>query len=67
MTKEEFDQLPSDSKETCPECGLRGYTTPYPNCGCPRVKNKAGFEFISHINKWHHNCEEARKRANKNG
>ena len=63
MTKEEFDLLPSDGKMTCPGCGLRGYTTPYPGCGCPTVEVGHGISYVRHINKWHHDCADARRRA----
>ena len=59
MTKDEFDNLDSDRKYFCPKCGLRGYTQPYPNCGCPISKSGYG---TRHINKYHHNCEDAKKR-----
>lgn len=55
MTKQEFDNLPSDGKEKCPKCGLKN-TEPYPGCGCP-----SKIYYTLHINKYHHNCEHAAK------
>ncbi|MDD5015575.1 MAG: hypothetical protein PHW73_10880 [Atribacterota bacterium] len=59
MTKEEFDQLPSDINMpwepiekhiSCPLCG--SYEThPTPNCQC----NKGN----SHIMKYHHTCGDS--------
>ena len=63
MTKKEFDLLRADGKEICPECGLRGFTTPHPGCECPLVKVRPGMHFTKHINKWHHDCEDAKRRA----
>lgn len=57
MTREEYDQLPSDGSVACPDCGLK-LTRPYPGCGCP----SQGYG-TNHINKYHHDCEEAWKRA----
>jgi hypothetical protein len=61
-TKEEFDQLPSDGKYYCPNCGL-GITQPYPGCGCPQMVGPTGYSFARHINKYHHDCEKAWKQA----
>lgn len=58
-TKQEYDDLPSTGKYYCPNCGL-ALTEPYPNCHCPSSKTGYG---TMHINKWHHNCEHAMKRA----
>lgn len=51
MTRQEFDALPSNGAEKCPDCGTRG-TMPYPNCGCPLAPGG----FTRHVNKWHHQC-----------
>jgi hypothetical protein len=59
MTRKEFDNLDSDGRFACPDCGCRG-TKPYPNCGCP---SRIGGYGTRHINKYHHNCEEAKHRA----
>lgn len=55
MTREEFDNLNSDGKVKCPDCGL-SYTIPYPGCGCPMRYGGYGSR---HINKYHHDCEDA--------
>ena len=52
ITKEEFDELPSNGVFTCPQCGSK-QTHPYPDCGCPPNKDGDG---INHINKYHHIC-----------
>ena len=59
MTRQEFDQLPSNGKLPCPDCGLKA-TTPYPGCGCP--PNSTGYGTM-HINRFHHECADAMKRA----
>jgi len=65
MTRKEFDLLDSNGLDTCPDCSLTGYTKPYPNCGCPTVHTIGGYPYTRHINKWHHDCEDAKERHNK--
>lgn len=57
-TKEEFDQLVSNGQYYCPNCGFAD-TEPYPNCNCPTEITRTGYEFVRHINRWHHNCDHA--------
>jgi len=58
MTREEFDNLDSNGRVRCPDCGLP-YTKSYANCGCPW--NIGGYG-IRHINKWHHDCKDSIER-----
>jgi hypothetical protein len=59
MTRDEYNALPSDGREACPDCGLR-QTNPYPGCGCPTEITPQGFNVTQHINAWHHDCSFAR-------
>jgi len=61
-TRDEFDQLPADGKYNCPDCGLK-LTQPRPGCFCPNAVAKSGLFFTYHINKYHHNCDDAWNRA----
>ena len=61
-TKEEYDQLDADGTYNCPVCGLCS-TQPCPGCGCPSAVAKSGFVYTRHINKYHHNCDDAWERA----
>lgn len=58
MTKAEFDNLRSNGKFACPECGLTS-TTPTPGCSCPL--NDPPYIGTKHINRNHHFCDEARE------
>jgi hypothetical protein len=61
-TKEEYDKLDSDGEYNCPVCGLN-MTTPYPGCHCPSSVTPGGYVYIRHVNKYHHNCDDAWRRA----
>jgi len=62
MTREEFDQLDSNGKHPCPDCGSHR-TQPFPGCSCPFVWVKPGIGYTRHINKWHHRCEKPKETA----
>jgi hypothetical protein len=57
MTREEYNHLPSNGREACPDCGLCR-TTPCGGCHCPPSPGGYGTQ---HINLYHHNCADARK------
>jgi hypothetical protein len=57
MTRQEYDRLPSDGKQPCPDCGSR-QTKPYPCCNCPPNPKGIG---TMHINEYHHECEASDK------
>lgn len=52
MTRAQYDQLSSNGKHACPDCGLKT-TTPCGGCNCP--PNESGYG-TRHINKYHHKC-----------
>jgi hypothetical protein len=59
IERERYNQLDSDGKWQCPDCGLSN-TTPYPGCSCPwSLSGYGGYMFTRHINLYHHNCKEA--------
>lgn len=57
MTREEFNQLDSDCKFPCPDCGEK-ITHPYPGCHCP--PNLSGYG-TRHTNLYHHTCSKVKK------
>lgn len=59
MTRAQYDQLSSNGKHACPNCGLKT-TTPCGGCHCP--PNESGYG-TRHINKYHHKCSAPNDQA----
>jgi len=57
MTRKEYNDLDSDGRVACPDCGLP-YTKPYCGCHCPPSSTGYGKR---HINEWHHDCNDAKR------